>query len=917
MEGNVELNVKRKIKLTTKALEDKLDKQMKHRKRALAHLISKAEEIENLMINDSNALLEEKDHLSDYSKILNEFIEVNNAVSELLPDDERTADQQYWSEPNLIKYKDFLTKLEQWIIEARRHAKAIDEQAATKCIMKDGAIIRQSESAVEDVDPDDSASAVQEKHSSVTARSVCSRHSRSSRASSHVSSLCKTEEANRAALLAHAAALKKKQALQLEEAQMEAQLKVKKIQLKAQMEELDVETAIAESTAKIQVLGEYDGAEDMDNNSMNSYISKNMHTAAAIENQPADDRPKLASCLRVAQDNSTSHSHIRHTSYMQVKEENTNNTSTGCNGRQVELGEVILKQKDITEMLVTQQRLANLPQRKVPVFSGDPLEFLPFLRAFEHVIHSRTDNDEDRLYYLEQFTSGEPRELVRSCQHMSARRGYDEARKLLAYHYGNEQKIAAAYVDKAIKWPPIKAEDAKSLHSFSIFLTGCNNVMMDMEYLEEMNSPSNLRIVAYKLPFKLHERWRVLAFEIQEREGRRAKFSDLVMYINRQAKIASDPLFGDVKESSEGKEKTKSITRAAVGGGLKQTTGCATSVVPDDEEASGSRKYKQTSNAFQEPCLYCNKRHTLSACDKIRSLPNKERIEFLKVKGLCFGCLTQGHMGKDCKRRATCEICSKKHPSLLHSKRDENTDQVNIKPETSGHSAPQDDVSAMSEVSAVTGAGGNNCILSIVPVHIKSKRGNTIVETYAFMDSGSSATFCSERLMRRLGVHGKKTQVLLRTMGQEKPVSCFKLSDFEVRGLTENKYISLPDVYTHTDIPVSRDNVPVEKDLERWPYLLKEVRLLQIDADVEILIGTNAHAAMEPWKIIHSQDDGPYAVKTTLGWVVNGPLRKTDDPHGSRQVRSSHCSQRASINRVSVSSVDRILLQQYSHDFPE
>ena len=76
-----------------------------------------------------------------------------------------------------------------------------------------------------------------------------------------------------------------------------------------------------------------------------------------------------------------------------------------------------------------------------------------------------------------------------------------------------------------------------------------------MEYLEEMNSPSNLRIVVSKLTFRLRERWRVIAFDIQEREGRRAKFSDFVTYINRQAKIALDPLFGDVKESFEGKKR--------------------------------------------------------------------------------------------------------------------------------------------------------------------------------------------------------------------------------------------------------------------------------------------------------------------------------------------------------------------------
>lgn len=64
----------------------------------------------------------------------------------------------------------------------------------------------------------------------------------------------------------------------------------------------------------------------------------------------------------------------------------------------------MLKQNDITEMLVKQQRLSHLSQRDVPVFSGDPHEFKPFIRAFDHTIHDKVDSNSDRLYYLEQFT---------------------------------------------------------------------------------------------------------------------------------------------------------------------------------------------------------------------------------------------------------------------------------------------------------------------------------------------------------------------------------------------------------------------------------------------------------------------------------------------------------------------------------
>ena len=143
----------------------------------------------------------------------------------------------------------------------------------------------------------------------------------------------------------------------------EAQLKVKKIQLKAQMEELDLETAIAESTAKLLILEEYDNTDNMDDDGMNSYLDKKMPTAATIEHHTPDIKPKLTSSFRVIQDNSASHRPTRHTSYVQAKKENNKNTSTSSDGKQVELGEVILNQRDITEMLVTQQRLANLPQR--------------------------------------------------------------------------------------------------------------------------------------------------------------------------------------------------------------------------------------------------------------------------------------------------------------------------------------------------------------------------------------------------------------------------------------------------------------------------------------------------------------------------------------------------------------------------
>ncbi|KAK0155257.1 hypothetical protein N1851_002391 [Merluccius polli] len=75
------------------------------------------------------------------------------------------------------------------------------------------------------------------------------------------------------------------------------------------------------------------------------------------------------------------------------------------------LANIMQKQNMITEALVKQQSLSLLPPLSIPVFKGDPLDYQFFIRAFEHGIEDRTENSKDRLYFPEQFTTGQPREL--------------------------------------------------------------------------------------------------------------------------------------------------------------------------------------------------------------------------------------------------------------------------------------------------------------------------------------------------------------------------------------------------------------------------------------------------------------------------------------------------------------------------
>lgn len=143
-------------------------------------------------------------------------------------------------------------------------------------------------------------------------------------------------------------------------------------------------------------------------------------------------------------------------------------------------------------------------------------------------------------------------------------------------------------------------------------------------------------------------------------------------------------------------------------------------------------------------------------------------------------------------------------------------------------------------------------------------------------------------------------------MNQEKLVDSHIISGLEVAALNSNNYYELPDVFTQTVMPGTRDNIPKQEELSAWHHL-NTVKLPVID--VGLLIGANASKLMEPWEVVNSNDDGPYAVRTLLGWVVNGLLR------GDRQIVNS-CPTIA-VNQISLTSLEELLVKQYNHDFSE
>mgnify|MGYP002803550436 CR=1 FL=1 len=163
----------------------------------------------------------------------------------------------------------------------------------------------------------------------------------------------------------------------------------------------------------------------------------------------------------------------------------------------------------------------------------------------------------------------------------------------------------------------------------------------------------------------------------------------------------------------------------------------------------------------------------MNVCKRLSDRSFEEKLRFLRPRGICFGCLKGGHLKRDCNEKLNCNICQELHPTVFHNHKGKESEQKDNGKE----------INQGNEVCEFIGAGNFERTMSIVPVKVKIKGERQCVSTYAFLDNESSATFCTEGLMRRLHVKGRKSKISLRTMGDDRVVDTYIVRGIQICGL--------------------------------------------------------------------------------------------------------------------------------------
>ena len=507
--------------------------------------------------------------------------------------------------------------------------------------------------------------------------------------------------------------------------------------------------------------------------------------------------------------------------------------------------------------LIEHMTLNRLPLPEPSVFTGDALKYPSWKSDFFTLIESKSIPPMERIHYLKRYLGGAAREAVESYFLVMTEHSFNEAKSLLDERYGNPYVIANAFRDRLEQWPKIGPRDGKALLKFSDFLRQCNCAMKNIDYLSVLDDARENRKLLTKLPDWLVNRWGRLANDFKERTGKFPPFCEFAFFVAKEANIACDPLTSlQALKSSETSDAKGTASRQA----NKRSYGASNSF------ATNTTKPPKT-------CFLCKGEHHLDDCRQFTAKSLEERKQFVKQKGLCFGCFEHGHRSKFCKQRRICKTCQKRHPTLLHGdirNNKEHEKETVDKKETVPKS-----------VQGFSGASHSNSNISncdkcsmIMPVYI-SHRDNPDKEVliYALLDTQSDTTFLLDKTCDQLGVKGTNVKLLLSTMfSKDEAVNSQRITGLIVRGYDRDVKISLPTTYTREIMPANESHIPTPEMALRWPQLEKIAGELvpRQDCDIGLLIGYNCAQALAPREVILTTDDGPYGQRTELGWGIVG-----------------------------------------------
>lgn len=169
--------------------------------------------------------------------------------------------------------------------------------------------------------------------------------------------------------------------------------------------------------------------------------------------------------------------------------------------------------------------------------------------------------------------------------------------------------------------------------------------------------------------------------------------------------------------------------------------------------------HTQANNSAGRLCIVCKvDSHKVEHCDHFKNLPLNEKWDAVRANNLCRQCLNQHkrkcRLNKDCGE----EGCRFKHHPLLHK-------ATNVVSPSVSQTVSKNEIENTrgAQINAHSDGDEDKPFFRILPIRLYSK--NSVVNTFAFLDEGSSITLIERSVFDSLHLDGVRDPLCLQWTG--------------------------------------------------------------------------------------------------------------------------------------------------------
>ncbi|KAI2656414.1 Aspartyl/glutamyl-tRNA(Asn/Gln) amidotransferase subunit C [Labeo rohita] len=438
---------------------------------------------------------------------------------------------------------------------------------------------------------------------------------------------------------------------------------------------------------------------------------------------------------------------------------------------------------------------------------------------------------------------------------------YTAALQALQDKYGQPRQLVQSELGAILSTPPLKLGDANAFDSFALSVQSLVGMLRTLEGQNgyELLCGSHVDRLLSKLPPAYRDSFveYCLSREIlQTGTDKMYTLPDFAEWLQIKSQVKrissraaamfqseTPKAFGRARGAPHPREHSRPVllTRESV------------AKTPDPTPPKSSFKPKPY-------CPHCDNRdHYLNSCETFKKLTNAQIVAWIKDGKRCWRC-GRFHAVESCNLKRPCKICKELHLTVLHDSISDTTRAVL----TVSLPSTQIYLDRPNRTPRV--------MLKVVKVLLHN--GPRTMEAHAVLDDGSERTLVLSPVVQQLKLTCTPELLHLQTVRQCHTELEGSSVSFEVSSVTKpTKRFTVPSAFTATGLSLAEHNYPVAA-LQRAYRHLRDLPLPPVDrVKPLLLIGSDMpHLLMPIQPVCRGPEGGPIAIRTQLGWSLQGPM---------------------------------------------